>query len=150
MNRRSFIQSTAASAAAALMPHLAFSQGKKGERPNVLFIAVDDQNDWMGCMGGHPDVITPNYDRLASRGVLFTNAHCSAPLCNASRASLMTGLRPSTTGVYDNRQPFREAAPDAVTLSTHFMNHGYVVEGSGKIYHGGFPDPKSWQTYWPS
>jgi len=67
-------------------------------RPNVLFIAVDDLNDWLGCMNGHPNTKTPNIDLLASKGILFTNAHCQAPLCGPSRASLMTGLRPSTTG----------------------------------------------------
>ena len=69
-------------------------------QPNVLFIAVDDLNDWLGCMNGHPNTKTPNIDKLASQGVLFTNAHCQAPLCGPSRASLMTGLRPSTTGIY--------------------------------------------------
>ncbi|MEO0333622.1 MAG: sulfatase-like hydrolase/transferase, partial [Bacteroidota bacterium] len=66
--------------------------------PNVLFIAIDDLNDWLGVMEGHPDAKTPNMDKLAARGVLFQNAHCQAPLCGPSRASIMTGLRPSTTG----------------------------------------------------
>ena len=70
------------------------------QRPNVLFIAIDDLNDWVGCLGGHPQAHTPNIDALAARGTLFTNAHCQAPLCNPSRASIMTGLRPSTTGIY--------------------------------------------------
>ena len=70
------------------------------KRPNVLFIAVDDLNDWVGCLGGHPQVKTPHIDRLARRGTLFTNAHCQAPLCNPSRSSLLTGLRPTTTGIY--------------------------------------------------
>ena len=69
-------------------------------RPNVLFIAIDDLNDWVGCLGGHPQAETPNIDRLARRGTLFTNAHCQAPLCNPSRTSMLTGLRPSTTGIY--------------------------------------------------
>ncbi|MGD9127604.1 MAG: sulfatase-like hydrolase/transferase, partial [Planctomycetia bacterium] len=68
----------------------------KPERPNVLFIAVDDLNNWVGCMDGHPNAETPNIDRLADRGVLFTNAHCQAPLCGPSRASLFSGLLPST------------------------------------------------------
>ena len=72
------------------------------ERPNVLLIAIDDLNDWVGCLNGHPDTRTPNIDRLASRGTLFSNAHCQAPICNPSRTSIMSGKRPSSTGVYDN------------------------------------------------
>src|SRR3954447_596932 len=90
-------------------------------RPNVLFIAIDDLNDWVGCLGGHPQVKTPNIDRLARRGTLFTNAHCQAPLCNPSRSSLLTGLRPSTTGIY-SLQPGIRAVPmlkDHVTLPQH-------------------------------
>ena len=120
--------------------------------PNVLFIAVDDLNDWITCLGGHPDVKTPNFDRLARQGVLFTNAHCAAPLCNPSRAALMTGIRPSTSGVYQNNQPMRKspALKDAVSLPQHFMAHGYRAVGGGKIYHGAYPDPQSWQEYFPS
>lgn len=126
--------------------------GREPVGPNVLFIAVDDLNDWAGCLGGHPDAKTPHIDALAERGVLFTNAHCPAPLCNASRAALMTGIRPSTSGVYSNSQPWRNSPvlADAVTLPQHFMAHGYAALGSGKIYHGRFPDPPSWQEYWPS
>lgn len=125
-------------------------RAQQPEKPNILFIAVDDLNDWIGVLGGHPQTETPNLDRLAQQGVLFTNAHCASPLCNASRAALMTGLRPSTTGVYTNRQPFRQARPDAVTLTQHFREHGYLALGSGKIYHGRYPDPPSWDAYWPS
>ncbi|HUW60298.1 MAG TPA: sulfatase [Candidatus Bathyarchaeia archaeon] len=121
-------------------------------RPNVLFMAIDDLNDWIGCLGGHPDVKTPHLDALAARGVLFSNAHCAAPACNPSRAALMTGIRPSTSGVYINSQPWRKSPVlrDAVTIPQHFMAHGYEAIGSGKIYHGNFPDPPSWQEYWPS
>ncbi len=120
--------------------------------PNVLFIAIDDLNDWVGCLGGHPDVRTPNLDRLAARGVLFTNAHCPAPLCNASRAALLTGVRPSSSGVYTNSQPMRhaEALRDAVTLPQYFMAHGYRVMGGGKIFHDAFRDPQSWNEYFPA
>jgi len=119
-------------------------------KPNVLFIAIDDLNDWIGALGGHPQARTPNLDRLAKRGVLFTRAYCAAPACNPSRASLMTGILPSTSGVYYNPQPWRKAMPDAVTLPQHFTKHGYWSAGAGKIYHGAFPDPASWQAYFPN
>jgi arylsulfatase A-like enzyme len=150
MKRRDFLK--AAGAGALSVPCVSRLAHAGGEGPNVLFIAVDDLNDWTGCLGGHPDARTPNIDRLAARGVLFTNAHCAAPLCNPSRAALMTGIRPSTSGVYLNPQPWRgsPALKDAVTLPQHFMAHGYRAAGSGKIYHGAYPDPASWHEYWPS
>ncbi|MBI1372322.1 MAG: sulfatase-like hydrolase/transferase [Phycisphaera sp.] len=122
------------------------------EKPDVLFIAVDDLNDWVSALGGNPQCHTPNIDRLVARGVLFTNAHCAAPACNPSRAALMTGIRPSTSGVYHNPQPWRQSPvlKDAVTLTQHFMQHGYTAIGSGKIFHGAYPDPESWDEYWPS
>lgn len=142
----SLIGSTAASTAFARFA------GAAPSRPNVLFMAIDDLNDWIGCLGGHPDVKTPNLDALAARGVLFSNAHCAAPACNPSRAALMTGIRPSTSGVYTNSQPWRKSPVlrDAVAIPQHFMAHGYKVIGSGKIYHSNYPDPPSWQEYWPS
>ncbi|HUG90253.1 MAG TPA: sulfatase, partial [Planctomycetaceae bacterium] len=112
-----------------------------------LMIAVDDLNDWIGCLGGHPDTKTPNIDRLAKRGVLFTRSYCAAPACNPSRAALMTGIRPWTSGVYLNPQPWRPVLPDAVTLTQHFMAHGYEAVGCGKIFHGRYNDPESWHAY---
>nr|WKN37280.1 sulfatase [Tunicatimonas sp. TK19036] len=113
---------------------------KSSERPNVLFIAVDDLNDWLGCMEGHPDTKTPNLDRLAARGVLFQNAHCQAPLCGPSRASLMTGLRPSTTGIYgmiddDKIRDNNEATEDIIFLPEYFQQQGYHTMGIGKLFH---------------
>ena len=126
---------------------------KQGEKLNVLFIAIDDLNDWIGCLGGHPDVKTPNMDRLAKRGVNFANAFCTAPACNPSRASLMTGIRPSTSGVYVNPQPWRPVLPDAVTLQESFKAAGYTVLGRGKIYHHGkgerYFTQKGWDKYVP-
>ncbi len=118
-----------------------------GSRPNVLFVAIDDLRDWTGFLAGHPDVKTPNLDRLAQRSIKFTRAYCAAPACNPSRASLLTGLRPSTTGVYHNNQPWRPALPNAVTLPEHFMAAGYHVAGGGKIFHGGTNDHKYWHEY---
>jgi arylsulfatase A-like enzyme len=120
------------------------------EKPNVLFIAIDDLNDWIGKLEGHPQSLTPNIDRLADRGVLFANAHCAAPACNPSRAALMTGIAPYRSGVYVNPQPWKPVLKDRVTLSQHFMEFGYRAVGSGKIYHGKYPDPESWNEYWPS
>ena len=91
-------------------------------RPNILFIAVDDLNDWVGHLGGHPQAETPNIDRLAQRGIAFTRAYCSAPLCNPSRVSLLTGIEPSKSGVYGNGEKFREKLPYAVTLMQYLRN----------------------------
>lgn len=106
-------------------------------RPNVLFIAIDDQNDWIGALGGHSLAKTPNIDRLAARGTVFLNAHCQAPLCNPSRTSLMLGLRPTTTGVYGLAPWFRtlDAWKDRVTIPQHFHAHGYRTLTVGKIHH---------------
>ncbi len=108
--------------------------------PNILMIAIDDLNDWVGCLGGHPQVQTPHMDRLAKRGTLFANAHCQSPLCNASRTSLLTGMRPSTTGVYGLAPWFRELPEFAelVTLPQHLAKGGYRTFSTGKIYHGGY------------
>lgn len=119
-------------------------------RPNVLFIAVDDMNDWVGCLGGYSDnVHTPNIDRLARRGMLFENAHCAAPVCNPSRTAVLTGLRPTTSGVYDNGRWWRPALPGVATLPEQFAMNGYRVEGGGKLFHHtpGFNPPQQWHFY---
>ncbi len=119
------------------------------QHPNVLFIAVDDLNDWTGCLGGHPQAVTPNIDRLAASGMLFTNAHCAAPACNPSRTAIMTGISPHTSGLYENSQKMREILPDAVLLPKYFANHGYWAAGSGKLLHY-FIDAGSWDEYYPA
>ena len=118
-------------------------------KPNVLFIAVDDLNDWVGCLGGHPQAKTPNIDAFANQGVLFEEAYCAAPLCSQSRTAIMTGLRPSTTGIYGNLNWFRDLPKykDWVTLPQYFRNHGYYAVSGGKLFHqpkGKFSDPISW------
>ena len=104
------------------------------EQPNVLFIAVDDLNDWVGCLGGHPQAVTPNIDKLAERGMLFTNAHCAAPACTPSRASLFTGQMPQNTGVWSNDGPkLPRVRPDAFLLPQSFSKSGYRTLGTGKL-----------------
>jgi choline-sulfatase len=119
--------------------HAASTYACLEDRPNVIFIAIDDQNDWIGTLGGHPLAKTPNIDALAKRGTVFLNAHCQAPLCNPSRTSLMLGLRPTTTGIYGLSPWFRDLPNLAgrVTLAQHFHSHGYATLTSGKIFHGG-------------
>jgi arylsulfatase A-like enzyme len=117
------------------------------ERPNVLFIAVDDLNHWVGYLGRNPQSITPNIDRLAARGVRFTRSYCAAPVCNPSRAALMSGLRPWTTGVYSNDDDWRGVVSRDLPLTTTFRRAGYYVAGAGKIYHGAFPRHDEWDDY---
>ena len=127
---------------------LFFFAGNLWARPNVLFIAVDDLRDWVGHLGGHPNAKTPSIDRLAKGGVSFTRAYCSAPLCNPSRISLLTGVAPFRSGVYGNGERLRKKLPDAVTLMQHFRASGYSSRGAGKIFHGTKPyDADSWDDY---
>ncbi len=116
---------------------------------NVLFIAIDDLNDWVGPLDGYKGVKTPNIDRLATQGMNFTRAYCPAPVCNPSRTALLTGVRPSTSGVYQNWHPWRRALPNAITLPQYFMANGYEVVGISKIFHDSFNDSVSWNTYYP-
>lgn len=110
---------------------------------NVLFLAVDDLRPELGCYGvAH--AVTPNLDRLAARGVRFARAYCQSAVCNPSRASVMTGLRPDTVGVLDLQTDLRKVAPDVVTLPQHLRAHGYHTASIGKIYHNIFPDEPSW------
>lgn len=119
------------------------------KRPNVLFVSVDDMNDWVGCLGGYPGVHTPNIDALARRGALFADTHCAAPLCNPSRTAILTGQRPSTTGIYGNEQWWRPVLPSAVTMPMYFRRNGYRVAGAGKVFHhtAGFNPPDQWDDF---
>ncbi len=149
LDRRVFLKGLgSASVAAAVAPLLL----ARSQQPNLLFIAIDDLNDWVGCLGGHPDVKTPHLDRFAAGGVLFSNAHCPAPLCNPSRAALMTGVRPSTSGLYTNEQDWREnrRLREAITMPQYFRSHGYRTLTSGKIFHNRFAHAASWDESWPS
>lgn len=109
------------------------------EKPNVLFIAVDDMNDWNGVLGGNPQAKTPHMEKLASKGMVFTNAHCAAPACGPSRAAIMSGIRPSTSGNYVNKNSFTRnpILNNSVLLPEFFQQNGYYVAGVGKLFHGG-------------
>ena len=122
---------------------VAVSQEKLSQ-PNILFIAVDDLNHWVGHLGRNAQTKTPNLDRLASRGITFTNAHCSAPVCNPSRAALLSGKRPSTSGVYDNGIPYLSAIKSSESLFTQFKNAGYETLAMGKLWHGGIGFEDQW------
>jgi len=116
------------------------------DRPNVLFIAIDDLNDWVGVLNGNPQAHTPNLDRLLNRGVYFSNAHCSAPVCNTSRHSLLSGLHPANTGWYGSiptsqiGKSYENVLNGRVPLPTHFRNNGYTTLAAGKIFHNGVQD----------
>ena len=133
--RRDFLSTSLKASAAAfttgLLPKL---KTDATCRYNVLFIIVDDLRPLLGCYG-HPEMYTPNIDRLAQRGTLFNRAYCQYPLCNASRSSILTGLRPETTRVFSNSVGFREKLPNVVTLPQHFKTSGYHTQSVGKIAH---------------
>jgi arylsulfatase A-like enzyme len=116
-------------------------------RPNVLFIAVDDLNHWVGYLGRNRQTATPHIGRLAGRGVRFTRSYCAAPVCNPSRAALMSGLRPFTTGVYENDDDWRTVIPPERSLVTAFRQAGYYTAGAGKIYHEAYPRRSEWDDY---
>ena len=144
LDRRRFLGLSAAALASQACSPMSESAAEPAP-PNVLFLAVDDLNTWLGCMEGHPQAKTPNIDRLAARSVVFHNAHCQAPICGPSRASLMSGYLPSTTGIYGQvRDPdLREASPE--TGSTPFLpewfgQNGYHTMGVGKLFHRHAPE----------
>lgn len=118
-------------------------------KPNILFIAVDDLRPELGCYG-KDHIKSPNIDRIAKAGMVFNRAYCQQAVCSPTRSSLMTGTRPDTTKVWDLDTHFRKALPDVVTLGQHFKQHGYFVQGMGKIYHGGFDDAPTWSVPWQS
>ena len=116
-----------------------------GKPLNVLFIAVDDLRPELACYGAK-HIKSPNLDKLAASSTRFDRAYCQQAVCSPSRTSLMTGLRPDSTQVYDLQTHFRRRLPDVVTLAQHFKNNGYHAESMGKIYHGGLDDAASWSV----
>lgn len=127
---------------------IGFAGSSVASAPNILMVAIDDQNDWVGCLGGHPQARTPNIDGLAARGTLFTNAHCQAPLCNPSRSSLLTGLRPSSTGIHGLVPGIRavDATRNATTLPQAFRAADYWTYTCGKVFHDGSLGPRDRQA----
>jgi arylsulfatase A-like enzyme len=145
--RVAFLRCFTATVGLALL--VAASAGATNSKPNVLFIAIDDLNHWVGHLGRNPQTKTPHIDRLAKQGVAFTRAYCTAPACNPSRASLMSGQRPSTTGCYLNGQNWRAGISEDKLLNTQFVRAGYRVYGAGKIYHGAYDRGGEWTDYFP-
>jgi len=118
--------------------------------PNVLFIIADDLNDWVGWLGGHPQARTPNMDRLAKMGMRFTNAHCNFALCNPSRTSLLTGMLPSSSGVFGNEQDWRRSVQlqGKPTLPEYFKSSGFITAAGGKIFHANHGGPDGRLAGW--
>lgn len=121
--------------------------GNSTKKPNVLFVIFDDLNDWEGVMKGHSQSLTPNIDRLAKKGILFSNAHCAGTMCNPSRASVITGLRPTTTGVYTNGDTPLDLYKEKQTLNKHFKENGYYVAGAGKVLHKFYYEKDHWDEF---
>ncbi|MEO6245282.1 MAG: sulfatase-like hydrolase/transferase, partial [Opitutaceae bacterium] len=116
-------------------------------KPNVLFIAIDDLRDWVGYFGHNLQSKTPNLDRFSKLGTSFSRAYCASPVCNPSRAALMSGMRASTTGVYENNNDWRPVIGIDKPLTTTFRNAGYHVIGAGKIYHEAYRRDAEWDEY---
>jgi iduronate 2-sulfatase len=143
--RRDFLGTVAGAAAAAALPGVLHAEiSKAARKPNVLFLMSDDMRVELGCYGSMFHAKSPNLDALAKSGVRFDRNYCQFPLCNPSRASLLTGRNPTKTSVLGNRTDFRVAHPDWTTLPQLFKDNGYVTVRAGKIYHGGIDDAKSW------
>lgn len=132
-------------AATCFAAHSAAADGPAEQRPNVLFFVSDDLRPELGCYGNSV-IKSPNIDRLAKRGIVFNRAYCQQAVCSPSCSSVLTGMRPDTTNVWDLNTHFRQALPDVVTLPRYFRDHGYTTRGLGKIYHGGFDDPDGWSN----
>jgi iduronate 2-sulfatase len=144
--RRAFLGQLAATSLAAAAAQPLHAQPVARRKPNVLFIMSDDMRVELGCYASMFNAKTPNLDAMASAGVRFDRNYCQFPLCNPSRASLLTGRNPTKTSVLGNRTDFRVAHPEWTTLPQLFKENGYVTVRAGKIYHGGIDDAKSWSA----
>lgn len=147
ISRRDFLRFTATSGVAVCVGS-AFAADSGPKKPNVLFIAVDDLNDWVGYLGGHPQGHTPNIDTLASEGAAFTHAYCPAPVCGPSRTALMYGISPHKSGSYGHHDiytPGNLIPKEQLPLNLAFQNSGYYTAGCGKIFH--YPEKRGWDEY---
>ena len=148
VNRRDFLSMMAGGAALFILgPAISLAQNHQSSRRklNVLFIAVDDLRPQLGCYG-QQQIISPNIDRLAARGLLFERTYCQQAVCGPSRASLLSGCRPDTTKIYGLSTPLRKAMPNVLTLPEHFKNNGYETVSIGKVYHHPKDDLQGWST----
>jgi len=134
-------------AAAIFMAAATVGFAAETSHPNVLFLVVDDLRPELGCYG-RDYIKSPNIDGLAKAGMVFNHAYCQQAVCSPSRTSVMTGVRPDTSKVWDLVTSFRTTMPDVVTLGQQFKANGYFVQGMGKIYHGGLNDPDTWTVPW--
>lgn len=144
----SVIKSLLLLAALTICPANLLSQDKK--QPNIVFIAIDDMNDWTGFLGGHPQASTPNMDKLANSGVNFTNAQCSAPGCSPSRNALLYGIEPFNSGLYpfyDGEETHVELRKKYTSLPQLLKQNGYNTYGAGKIHHGTRGNPAEWTDF---
>jgi len=145
------IAAAAGLTATAVSVAVAAGERAPAERPNVLFIAIDDMNDAVTLFGEERPFKTPRIRALANRGVVFSRAYCASAACNPSRAAVLTGLRPHRTGIYGNATDWRGATPGHLTIPEYFAEHGYYTAGFGKIYHhhrdGAFNDPDAWHEF---
>jgi uncharacterized sulfatase len=155
LTRREFLQSTAATSLLSLLPRTLCAEPSGGAKPNVLFLMVDDMRPELNCFGV-PEVKSPNFDRLAAKGLKFERTYCQFPVCNPSRSSMITGLRPETLGIFTNNKDdaFRLKRPDVVTIPQLFRQNGYHTASFGKVLHNGInaegqwapsQDPPSWE-----
>jgi len=156
MNRRSFLKSLSAGVVGLAATSCFGAMGRfAGKRPDVLFIAIDDMNDWTTLFDPQNPIKTPNLARLAERGMFFSRAYCTTPACTPSRTAILTGYRPTTSGSYLNEDFLRDVVPDAVTLPDYFRKGGYSAKGAGKIFThfngamGGDPAGKSFDEFQP-
>lgn len=147
MNKRSILSGIVIGLLGAMSPSLS-AQDMPEKRPNVLFIAVDDLNDWVGHLGGHPQSHTPNIDALADDGVSFTHAYCPAPACGPSRTALMYGIAPHKSGSYGHHgvyNPAKLLSRERLPLNLILQKNGYYTAGCGKIFH--YPETRGWDAY---